>query len=194
MRKFQSRVVLTIVCLGIAFSAGFADSCSHAAGPKGKKAPKKVSLAKPTPRLTVQERRFLQATERKLVTKFNSKDNPGDRDTWYALLFKDEVVAQTLGASSSSSHRSVTLATMHAIKPDGAVVQGKKEAALAIARFMYGINNAAKGLRPPSTGESGNTSRAAGNKAWTGEAFKTKKEAEAWLDRMLPPKLSAKKK
>lgn len=165
-----------------------------AAEPKGKDDQKKTTLPKPTLKLSVTERKFLRVTERKLVSKFNSKDNPGDRDTWYALLFKDEVITQTVGASSSGSQRSVTVATMRTIKPDGVVVQGKQEAALAIGRFMFGVNNAAKGLRPPSTGESRSATRAAGNKDWTGEAFKTKKEAEAWLARMLPPKPQPKKK
>lgn len=105
-----------------------------------------------------------------------------DRDTWYVLLFLDRAIAQTYGESSSSR----TLATMRLMKPDGAVVQGRQEAALATARFLVGANNAAKGVRPPSTRESAEASRFGGDKVWEYRAFKTEGEARAFLTQVLP--------
>jgi len=159
-----------------------------AAGPK-KKEIGKPAAGKTLPRMTRDQKRFFYRTQKLLVTKLNGKDNPGDSKTWYTLLFLDEVAIQTLGASSSSSQRSVTLATMFAAKPDGVVVQGKEDAALAVGQFMYGINRAAKGLKAPSTSESRNSTRAAGNKRWWFFAFKTKQEAEKRLLLAIPQKV-----
>jgi len=132
--------------------------------------------------LTVAETRFLRGIEKKLVTRLNSKDNPGDQGTWYVLLFLDRAITQTYGESSTSR----TLATMRLMKPDGTVVQGRREAALTTARFLVGANNAAKGVRPPSTGEPAETSRFGGDKLWDYRAFKTEAEANVFLARVLP--------
>ncbi len=132
--------------------------------------------------LSVAETRFLRGIEKKLVTRLNSKANPGDRDTWYVLLFLDRAIAQTYGESSSSR----TLATLRLMKPDGAVVQGRGEAALATARFLAGTNNAGKGVRPPSTGEPAEASRFGGDKLWDYRAFKTEGDAKAFLAQVLP--------
>ena len=149
----------------------------------------KPATGKTLPKMTRDQKRFFYRTQKQLVTKLNGKDNPGDSKTWYTLLFLDEVAVQTLGASRSSSQRSVTLATMVAAKPSGIVVQGRQDAALAVGRFMYGINQAAKGLKAPSTGESRNSTRAAGNKRWWFFAFKTQQEAEKRLLLAIPQKV-----
>ncbi len=187
MRQFPSSFVCRIaLALLLGFVVCGGEECV-AAAPKKKEAGKPAA-GNALPKMTRDQRRFFYRTQKQLVTKLNSKDNPGDSKTWYTLLFLDEVAIQTLGASSSSSQRSVTLATMLAAKPDGVVVQGKQDAALAVGRFMYGINSAVKGLKPISTAESRNTSRAAGNKRWWFFAFKTKQEAEKRLLLAIPRK------
>lgn len=132
--------------------------------------------------LTFAEARFVSKLERRLVTKLNSKDNPADRDTWYVLLFLDRAVAQTYGESS----RTKTLATLRLWKPDGTIVQGRRAAALATARFLFGTNNAAKGVSAPGTGERREASRFGGDKRWEYRAFKTEAEAKAFLLHALP--------
>jgi hypothetical protein len=185
MRRFQASCVYPFaLILLLGFVVCGAQECV-AAAPKKKETGKPVA-GDPLPKMTRDQRRFFYRTQKQLVTKLNGKDNPGDSKTWYTLLFLDEVAIQTLGASSSSSQQSVTLATMLAAKPDGVVIQGKQDAALAVGQFMYGSNNAAKGLKAPSTSESRNSTRAAGNKRWWFFAFKTKQEAEKRLLLAIP--------
>ncbi|MDA0284550.1 MAG: hypothetical protein O3B86_14475, partial [Planctomycetota bacterium] len=97
-------------------------------------------------KLTHAEARFLRGLEKKLVTKLNSKDNPADEKTWYVLLLLDQAVVQKETASKSGSSLSLQQSMWLATKPDGVVVKGRSEAALALARFLVGDNNAAKGL------------------------------------------------
>ena len=167
------RLLSVIVTLAIALSARSSTIAADAEKPKDIAAGLGLSVA---------ETRFLRGIEKKLVTRLNSKANPADRDTWYVLLFLDRAIAQTYGESSSSR----TLATLRLMKPDGAVVQGRGEAALATARFLCGANNAGKGVRPPSTGEPAEASRFGGDKLWDYRAFKTEGDERTFLAMVLP--------
>ena len=72
------------------------------------------------PRLTTAQKSIVRRFEKQLVTRrFNSKDNPGDRDTWYVIAFVDTA----LGAKKSYSVSGNTRTTTHALHATG----GKRE-------------------------------------------------------------------
>ena len=149
--------------------------------------------SKPVIKLTVAEARFVRSLERKLTTKLNSKENPGDRDTWYVLLLLDRAVLQRDTLSSSGSSRTLERAVDLSQKPDGVVVQGKHEAAIALARFLVGTNQAGKGLGSLAQPGPGTTPRMNGNKQWWFQAFQTQSDAKKYLSLALPQKDSGKK-
>lgn len=192
MNLNQNRILRLAGMTAMAFAAvamGPATQETTAGVPKlqQKKSTQKQT-GKTRPKLTHAEARFLKNLERKLVTKLNSKSNPADKHTWYVLLLLDRAVVQKDGASKSGSTLSVTRATWMALKPDGIVVQGRREAALALARFLFGVNNAAKGFGRLSTGQDRVQTRAAGDKRWRAFYFKTEKDAKTYLAQALPPK------
>ena len=143
--------------------------------------------AKPPVRLTYPEQTFLVPIEKRLATPLNNKANPGDRDTWYVLMFRDVAGVQTFSESRSSSSITRSLAT-EAAKVDGAMmVQSRREAALTVARFLTKSNTAAQSLTIPVQ-HSSQKSQAAANKLWKYKAFATEDEARLFMALIAPKK------
>ena len=139
----------------------------------------------PLVRLTYEEQRFLVPIEKRLVTPLNSKANPGDRDTWYVLMFRDVAGVQTFRETRDSSSITRSLAT-EAAKVDGAMmVQSRREAALTVARFLTKSNTAAQSLNVPVQ-HSSQKSRVAANKLWEYKAFTSEDEALRFLALIAP--------
>lgn len=144
--------------------------------------PKKV---KP-PLLTWQEKRWLLPLEKRLLTPFNNKANPGDRDTYFVLMFRDVAGVQTHSRTRSSSSITESLATEVA-KWDGAIIiHGRKEAALTVARFLTKDNAADRSLKVPGQ-HAEQKSQLASNKVWDYRAFATEELAQLYLISSCPP-------
>jgi hypothetical protein len=144
--------------------------------------PKKV---KP-PLLTWQEKQWLLPLEKRLLTPFNNKANPGDRDTYFVLMFRDVAGVQTHSRTRSSSSITESLATEVA-KWDGAIIiHGRKEAALTVARFLTKDNAAARSLEVPGQ-HAEQKSQLASNKVWDYRAFATEELAQLYLISSCPP-------
>jgi hypothetical protein len=168
---------------------------TNSTAPSVQAAQKEVSKKHESPvlKLTHAEARFLRGLEKKLVTKLNSKDNPADEKTWYVLLLLDQAVLQKETASKSGSSLSLQQSIWLSTKPDGVVVQGRSKAALKLARFLAGANDASKGLGQLATGGANTRINVSANKRWWFYFFKSESEAKAFLTRALPPKETAKK-
>lgn len=183
---FRSTTLCVLAFASVA--VGFGPQSTIAAVPKSTQ--KKTSP--PKLKLSVAEARFVRGLEKKLVTKLNSKTNPADKNTWYVLLLLDRAVVQKETASKSGSSLSLSQSMWVSTKPDGMVVQGRREAALALARFLVGGNNAAKGLGRFAVGDAKTRTRVNGDKQWRFYYFKAEKDAKALLARALPPKKKSK--
>ena len=144
--------------------------------------PKKV---KP-PLLTWQEKRFLFPIEKRLVTPFNSKANPGDRDTYFVLMFRDVAGVQTHSRTRGSSSVTESLTTEVAQWDGAIIIHGRKEAALTVARFLTKDNAAARSLEVPVQ-HAEQKSQLASNKVWDYRAFATEELAQLYLISILPP-------
>ena len=130
------------------------------------------------PQLTPNERRFLWPIDRRLATRLNSIQNPGDRDTWYVLMFRDIAGAET---------RTTTATERRTARQDGAIIiQGRPQAALTVAQFLTKSNTAADAVaanRPQGS----QLNQAAANKLWEYRAFRNQFEAQAFLETLFPP-------
>ncbi|NQV26165.1 MAG: hypothetical protein HQ518_17560 [Rhodopirellula sp.] len=187
MHRFVNPAIFAVLTLVAVLSIATAPSAQAAKKNEAKKS------ASQGLKLTPAEARFLRGLEKKLATKLNSKNNPADEKTWYALLLLDQAVVQKETASKSGSSVSLQQSMWLATKPDGVVVQGRSEAALALARFLVGDNNAAKGLGRFATGDAKTRVHVNANKQWRFYFFKTEQEAKALLAKALPPSKTARK-
>jgi hypothetical protein len=158
------------------------------------KANNAVPLNGPKVKLNSQEVKAVRKLERKLATKLNSKENPGDRDTWYVLMFLDQAGLQAEGGSRSGQTLTYTRETQLAQKPKALTVQGKRNAAIEIVRFLVSGNEAAKILRRPGVSTGGMRTQFGGNKVWNWQAFATEKDARTFHQRVLPKKVKKKVK
>ena len=131
-----------------------------------------------TPRLTPNERRFLWPIDRRLATRLNSSANPGDRDTWYVLMFRD--IAGTETRTTAGTERRTA-------RQDGAIiVQGRPQAALTVAQFLTKSNTANDAI-VANTPQGSPPNQAAANKLWEYRAFRNQFEAQAFLATLIPP-------
>ena len=147
--------------------------------------PAQLKKVKP-PLLTWQEKRFLFPIEKRLVTPFNSKANPGDRDTYFVLMFRDVAGVQTHSRARGSSSVTESLTTEVAQWDGAIIIHGRKEAALTVARFLTKDNAAARSLEVPVQ-HAEQKSQLASNKVWDYRAFATEELAQLYLISILPP-------
>lgn len=193
MKMNRTNVFRPTTLFSLAFALLTISFVAHpaiAAAPKSTQ--KKTAPQKPVLKLTVAEARYLKKLEKQLVTKLNSKTNPADRNTWYVLLLLDRAVVQRETASKSGSSLSLSQSMWVSTKPDGVVVKGRREAALALARFLVGGNNAAKGMGRLAAGDAKTRTHVNADKHWRFYYFKSEKDAQALLARALPPKKKTK--
>lgn len=141
--------------------------------------------------LSPDERLYVRKLATGLVTRANSKANPGDVNTWYVLTFVDTakgmnrtghvtMVPGTRTMLMSTSHQSQNKVTRHV-----EVVQGKLNAAKRIMEYQRSGNGAANQLRAPgSAGRSGNLNRQAfqvtGTRKFDVKWFQSRSDAEAY--------------
>jgi hypothetical protein len=161
---------------------------SAAAEPQGGK----TASAKPKPpKLNPEQRRMLADIEKGLITKLNSKDNPGDRNTWYVIVEFDQAGALATSTTGSVNPlsgvvRARTTAQAQAQTHRRALpVQGRKAAAMAIMEYLYAPNKAAEKLQAPGIQGPNVEVNVAGTKQWEFRAFKTEEEARAYAQSVM---------
>jgi hypothetical protein len=137
------------------------------------------------PRLTVAQKKIVQKFERELNTKLNSKGNPGDKDTWYVILFTDTAAGARQSSSVSGEILTITRELQAARHSAVKMTQGRKEAALLLLQCLYAGNSAASKLRPTAGGRTERTS-AGGEKCWRYWFFANEEQAKAFFDRLNP--------
>lgn len=113
-------------------------------------------LATDATKLHPNQQQHLRAIKAKLVTRLNSKTNPGDRDTWYVLIFRDGAQAETSTQSATMLGRSTFgwssgKSTQQKIASDFKVVRGRSAAAMAVLEYLYSPHNAVNQLQAPSS-------------------------------------------
>jgi hypothetical protein len=150
------------------------------------------------PKLTAAEQQVVAKIQTKLATKFNSKDNPGDQNTWYVLMFRDVAMSKTKSMSGTSPQKGLLTYSKGTSKQekkeeDAVAVQGRQAAALAIARYLASPNAAAAELKPPATGSKPGVitrrdTQVAADRQWDFRAFDNEADAKAFLDSVKPKK------
>jgi hypothetical protein len=144
-----------------------------------KAAPEKVKPVK----LTAQQRKMAAGFEKAMITKFNSKESPGDRETWYVIVGVDQVQAVARGSTGGADARSGLLMSTTYTQTQATdvvtpiTVKGRKAAAAAAAQFLTAPNAAVAKLRPTSIKAANTKIDVAGGKQWDFRAFKTEAEA-----------------
>lgn len=144
------------------------------------------STKQPAVQLTSAQSRFVRQIERELVTRLNSKKNPGDQNTWYVLALIDHAAVRRIGSSRTSSKVTIAAEFRASTKPQSAVVQGKRNAALTVARFYMAINTATPFVSRSSLPTRSNATQFRVNKVWRYVAFETEKDAQAFLRNIMP--------
>ena len=140
----------------------------------------------PPQRLNAKEQEFVSSIERKLVTKLNSKDNPGDKSTWYVLMLRDAAVAASQGTGLKGRRLSVDSKVN--TEDNAVVVQGKHDAAIAVARFMVSANTAVEDLKKPRVNRALTNTQVDAEKQWDFRAFASQAEANLFADSLKPEK------
>ena len=140
-----------------------------------------------TPKLSTAQKKFIRTCEKELATPFNSKDNPGDRDTWYVIVFTDSALGSRQSSSVSGDILTISLEMQAARQSAAKMAHGRKDAALLLLQYFYAANSAAAMLRPTVVGVT-DWARADGEKSWRYKAFATEDEAKAFFDQINPEK------
>ena len=152
------------------------------------RAPSQALGKTPGARLTVAQKKMVRHFEKRLTTRLNSKLNPGDKDTWYVIVFTD----LAMGAKKSRWYSGNTLTTTygwHAARNSAArTTQGRKNAAMLLLQYYcYTPNTAALRLQPPTNGRTVRA-RAAATKNWQYRAFAKEEDAKEFFDLINPEK------
>ena len=137
------------------------------------------------PRLTVAQKKIVRKFEGELITKLNSKDNPGDKDTWYVIVFTDTAAGARQSSSVSGDILTITRELQAARHSAVKMTQGRKGAALLLLQYLYAGNSAASRLRPTAGGRTERKS-ASGEKYWRYWFFANEEEAKSFFDQLDP--------
>jgi hypothetical protein len=146
----------------------------------------------PLPKWTPSEQQQLKLLKNKLVTPLNSKENPGDRDTWFVLGFIDTAATETRSREATPLSRTGVMWSDHRSKQkkvakEAIIVQGRTAAALAVLQYVNSPNAAAAQLRAPSTATREGWIKRQGtqvgaNRQWVYQAFANEREARQFLE------------
>ena len=139
-------------------------------------------------KLTVAQKKIVRRFEKQLTTPLNSKDNPGDRDTWYVIVFTDAAFGAKKSRFYSGNTRTTTYAWHETGNSAVKMTQGRKNAALLLLQYFYYTGNAAASRLQPEV--NGKTLRAGvvATKNWRYRAFAKKEEAKTLFDLLNPKK------
>ena len=143
-----------------------------------------VSATAAEPKLTVAEQEAVKFMMRnqKLRTNVNPGDK-ADKNTWYVIVASDEA----MGGRQSVASGAITVELQAARSSDATVVQGRRNAAIAVCRYLSSGNQAAAALAPTAGGRTTKAGMEA-TKNWKPYAFATEAEAKAYLEIIKPSK------
>lgn len=148
-----------------------------------------TSLAQTTPpaspRLTMDQTNIVRKFEKKLKTPLNSKDNPGDKYTWYVFGFTETAVGARQSRAVSGNTLTVTRELQAARNRAARVIQGREAAAVLLLEY-YSVGNSAFAELCSTAGGRTDRATAAADKAWCYRAFATEGEAKEFFDRINP--------
>ncbi len=171
----------------------FISGCVFGATPQRGISEEQADDAK-APKLSYAEAHFVANIEKQLVTKLQSKDkNPADSHTWYALVFRDS--ASSTVRSTSATHQNGVLTWSNGKSRqkrsagDKAIVQGRRDAALTVARYLTSPNAAVQQLKPGSSKAQPGWMKKSdqeinATRQWFFGAFATESEARAFLKKL----------
>ena len=146
----------------------------------------------PSSKLSVGEQQQLIRIKTKFVTPYNSKNNPGDRDTWYVIGFMDTAHSETRSRDATMLAGGTILwsdqnAKQNKVTKDAVIAHGRMAAAQAVLQYSNSPNAAAAKLRAPSNTaregwmKSQNTAVAA-DRQWVYRAFAKESQARQFLE------------
>jgi len=139
------------------------------------------------PKLSKAQKKFIWTCEKELTTPFNSKDNPGDKDTWYVIYFTETAAGARQSRFVSGNILTITRELQAARNNAAKMTQGRKQAALLLVQYYSTANSAAAKLRPTVVGST-DWATAAADKSWRYKAFAKEDEAKAFFDQINPEK------
>lgn len=197
MPHVDFRLVRAVMLLSIFGLVGGVDAPTVAADKKDKKKEEVKPDQPVTARLNPNEQRIVKQLEAKLRTKFNSKENPGDKDTWYVFGFADYAAA-SIETKRATAVPGVIITSRNEqndskVVRKAAIVQGRTEAALELARFLYSPNQATSKLEVSApTQKEGHLSNFQGqfaaDRKWEFRPFDNEAEAREFYDSINPDK------
>lgn len=187
------RAFLLLSAFGLVWGSA---STSMAADKKDKEGAAKTERPA-TAGLSPNEQRIVKQLEGKLRTKFNSKENPGDKDTWYVFGFAD-FAAASIETKRASAVPGVIITSRNEqsdskVVRKAAIVQGRTEAAIELARFLYSPNQATGKLEVDAPTEkqgylSNSQGQLATDRKWEFRPFDNEAEAREFYDSINPEK------
>ena len=143
-----------------------------------------VSATAAGPKLSVAQQQAV--TKMMQDVRLRTNVNPGDKadkNTWYVIVASDEA----MGGRQSVESGKITAELQAARSSDATVVQGRRNAAIAITGFLSSRNSAAAALVPTVGGQTQKAEMQA-IKNWRYVAFATEAEAKALLEIIKPSK------
>ena len=143
-----------------------------------------VSATAAGPKLSVAQQQAVTKMmgDKSLRTNVNPGDK-ADKNTWYVIVASDEAI----GGRQSAASGTITVELQAARASDATVVQGRRNAAIAVAGFLSSRNTAAAALAPTAGGQTQKAEMQA-IKNWRYFAFATEAEAKAYLETIKPSK------
>jgi len=141
-----------------------------------------VSATAAEPKLTFAEQDAVNRMMYQLRTHVNPGDK-ADKNTWYVIVASDEAA----GGRQSVDSKAITVELQAARIGDATVVQGRRNAAIAVCRYLSSGNRAAAALAPTAGGRTTKAGMEA-TKTWRYVAFANEAEAKALLEMIKPSK------
>lgn len=146
----------------------------------------------PPSKLSAAEHQQLNRIKRQFVTPHNSRENPGDRDTWYVIGFMDTALAETKSREATMLMGGTLLwsdqkSHQQKVAKEAVIAHGRTAAAQAVLQYSLSPNAAATQLRSPSNPardgwmKSQNT-HVTTDRRWVYRAFAKEGEARRFLD------------
>ena len=145
----------------------------------------RTALTAEPPSLTHTQKKIVRKFEKELTTRLNSKENTGDQNTWYVIVFTDTALGTRQSRSVAGNYLTITRELQVRGNSAAKMIQGREAAALLLVQYYCAGNSAATKLRP-TVGGSTDWARATGAKQWRYWAFAKEEEAKEFFDRVNP--------
>jgi hypothetical protein len=149
-------------------------------------------LPVPASKLSPGEHQQLTRIKKQFITPHNSKENPGDQNTWYVIGFMDSAQAETKAREATMLAGRTILwsdqkSNQQKIAKDAVIAHGRTAAAQAVLQYTNSPNAAATQLRSPSnTARDGwmknQNTQVTTDRRWVYRAFAKESQARKFLE------------